>query len=358
MTADRNQARGFTLIELLVVIAIIAILIGLLLPAVQKVREAAARAKCSNNLKQLTLGMHAYESANGFLPPACIKKALQDPNSGGAGSAQQINNSPWPDTTAAYHWSYVILPYLEQDPLYRLVPFAPPPAPATWQSGSFLTALTTKLQVMRCPSSTDSETYDDNSRGIPIPGRAAASYAVVTSNNVTNNNHNDDGGLGGVSRFFGFFILVSGSQSVTIDGTSVSVRRLNGPFGQNDGFKLTAIIDGTSNTAAVGERYRYHNGAGSEGSSGHGGWGTWAVASPHAQNGHNAFSGSTFVPFNPVIPAPTSDTRHLIGFSSRHTGGLNMSFLDGSVRFLRDSTSDATRFAIGSHAGGEVANLD
>jgi prepilin-type N-terminal cleavage/methylation domain-containing protein/prepilin-type processing-associated H-X9-DG protein len=358
MKADRRLARGFTLIELLVVIAIIAILIGLLLPAVQKVREAAARASCGNNLKQLTLAMHGYESANGLLPPACVKKALQDPNSGGAGSAQQINNSPWPDTTAALHWSYLVLPYVEQDNVYRLVPFAPPPPPATWQSGTYLTALTTKLKVMRCPSTTDSETYADNSRGIPIAGRAPASYAVVLSNNVTNNNHNDDGGLGGPSRFFGFFTLVSGSQNVTINGATVNARRLNGPFGQNEGFAFTAIIDGTSNTAALGERYRYNNAAGSEGNSGHGGWGTWAVASPQGQNGHNAFGGSTFVPFNPVIPAPASDTRHLIGFSSRHTGGLNMSFLDGSVRFLRDSTSDATRFAIGSHAGGEIVNLD
>ena len=358
MTPARSRARGFTLIELLVVIAIIAILIGLLLPAVQKVREAAARATCANNLKQLTLAMHAYESANGYLPPSCIKKALQDPNSGGAGSAQQTNNSPWPDTASAVHWSYLVMSYVEQDAVYRLVPFAPPPPPPTWQSGTYRTSLTTKLKVMRCPSSTDLETYDDNSRGVPIPGRAPASYAVVSSNNITNNNHNDDGGLGGISRFFGFFTLVSGNQTVTVDGASVTVRRLNGPFAQNEGFKFVAITDGTSNTAAVGERYRYHNGPGSEGNSGHGGWGTWAVASPQAQNGHNAFSGSTFVPFNPVIPAPASDTRHLIGFSSRHTGGLNMSFLDGSVRFLRDSTSDSARFAIGSHAGGETVNLD
>jgi prepilin-type N-terminal cleavage/methylation domain-containing protein/prepilin-type processing-associated H-X9-DG protein len=359
MRLDRKQARGFTLIELLVVIAIIAILIGLLLPAVQKVREAAARMTCSNNLKQLTLAMHAYESANGFLPPSCIKKALQDPNSGGAGSAQQINNSPWPDTTAALHWSYLILPYVEQDNVYKLVPFAPPPVPATWQSGNYLAMLQTKLKVMRCPSTTDSETYNDNSRGVPIPNRTAASYAVVISNNITNNNHNDDGSLGGASRWFGFFTLISGTQSVPVNGVTITgVRRLNGPFQQNEGFKLTSITDGTSNTAAIGERYRYHNGAGSEGNAGHGGWGTWAVGSPHAQNGHNAFGGSTLVPFNPVIPTPASDTRHLIGFSSRHTGGINMSFLDGSVRFMRDSTSEATRFAIGSHAGGEVTNLE
>ncbi len=358
MKHDRTQGRGFTLIELLVVIAIIAILIGLLLPAVQKVREAAARMKCSNNLKQLTLAMHNYHDTAGTLPPSCIKKALQDPNSGGVGSPQQLNNSPWPDTTAALHWSYLILPYIEQDNLYKTVGFVPPPPPGTWQSGAYLALLQTRLNMMRCPSTSDAETYNDNSRGIAIPNRAAASYAVVISNNIDNNSHNDDGGIGGPSKYFGFYTLVSGNNTRTINGVAVTVRRLNGPFAQNEGFALTAILDGTSNTAAIGERYRYRNDAGSAGNSGHGGWGTFAIGSPFAQNGHNLFSGSTWVPFNPVIPNPASDTRHLIGYSSRHTGGVQMSFLDGSVRFLRDSTSEPVRFAIGSYAGGEVANLD
>jgi prepilin-type processing-associated H-X9-DG protein len=113
-----------------------------------------------------------------------------------------------------------------------------------------------------------------------------------------------------------------------------------------------------SNTAAIGERYRYRNDPGSEGNSGHGGWGTFALGSPMAQNGHNLFSGSTGVPFNIVLPDPAADTRHLIAFTSRHPGGVNMSFLDGSVRFLRDSISEEARFAIGSRAGGEIFDLD
>jgi prepilin-type N-terminal cleavage/methylation domain-containing protein/prepilin-type processing-associated H-X9-DG protein len=347
-----QKRRGFTLIELLVVIAIIAILIGLLLPAVQKVREAAARMTCSNNLKQLTLGMHNYESANGKLPPSCIKRAIQDPGT------EPTINSPWPDYCAALHWSYIILPYIEQENVYKTIPFAPPPPPPTWQSGAYLALLQTKLKVMRCPSTTDADTYDDNSRGVLIPQRAAASYAVVISSNITNNNHNDDGHAGGAVPPFGFHELVPGTNTVTINGVSVKVPRLDGPFNQNIQYPILAISDGTSNTAAIGERYRYRNDAGSAGNSGHGGWGTFALASPQAQNGHNLFSGSTGVPFNIVIPNPASDTRHLIAFTSRHSGGVNMSFLDGSVRFLRDSMADAARMAIGSRAGGEVVSFD
>jgi prepilin-type processing-associated H-X9-DG protein len=296
--------------------------------------------------------MHNYESANGALPPSCIKRAIQDPGT------EPAINGPWPDYCAALHWSYVIAPYLEQDNLFKTIPFAPPPAPPTWQSGSYLALLQTKVKILRCPSTTDLQQYNDNSRGIAIPNRAPASYAVVISNNIDNNNHNDDGRAGGENPPFMFHSLNPGNNTRTINGVSVTVPRLNGPFAQNEEFPFSAIADGLSNTAGIGERYRYRNEAGSEGNAGHGGWGTFSWASPHAQNGHNAFSGSTWVPFNIVIPNPASDTRHLIGFTSRHPGGVNMAFLDGSVRFLRNSTSDAARFAIGSRAGGEVVNLD
>jgi prepilin-type N-terminal cleavage/methylation domain-containing protein/prepilin-type processing-associated H-X9-DG protein len=353
MRIDRTQSRAFTLIELLVVIAIIAILIGLLLPAVQKIREAANRMSCTNNLKQLMLGMHNYESANGTLPPSCIKRAIQDPGT------ETAINSPWPDYCAALHWSYLLLPYIEQQNVFSLIPFAPPPPPTVWQSGAYLTVLQTKIKIMRCPSTSDRLQYDDNSRGIAIPSRAAASYAVVISNNITNNNYNDDGKAGWQVPPFNFYTLVPGNNTVVVNGVSITgVPRLNGPFAQNDAFPFSAIADGLSNTAGIGERYRYRNDAGSEGNAGHGGWGTFSLASPHAQNGHNNFSGSTFVPFNIVIPTPASDTRHLIGFTSRHPGGVNMAFLDGSVRFLKDSTSDTVRFAIGSRAGGEIVDLN
>jgi prepilin-type N-terminal cleavage/methylation domain-containing protein/prepilin-type processing-associated H-X9-DG protein len=350
VTLQRSRSRGFTLIELLVVIAIIAILIALLVPAVQKVRSAAARMQCTNNLKQIMLAMHNYGDANSHLPPSCVKKSIQDPTTGN--NAGQ--NTPY--NPAALHWSYLILPFIEGDTLYKTLPYGPPPPPppgsgsnppnletsTAWLNPPYLNALQTPLPFMRCPATTDKLFYDDNSRGVLVPGRASASYVVVISGfNGFINNHNDDGSAGGRNPPFGYFQLIH--------------TRLNGPFGQNTAYRLTDMLDGTSNTAGVGERYRYSENAGNNG---HGGWGIFAVGSPHAQNGHNLFSGATNIPFNPVIPNPASDTTHLIGFSSRHGGGVMFAFLDGSVRYITDATSLAIRLAIGTRAGEEPVNFD
>src|SRR5262245_43532709 len=105
MTRSLLSRRAFTLIELLVVIAIIAVLIGLLLPAIQKAREAAARAQCSNNLKQMGLALHAFHDANQFLPPGLTRNI---PAGGNADSSSPV-----------FYWSYFILPYVEQVGVYE-----------------------------------------------------------------------------------------------------------------------------------------------------------------------------------------------------------------------------------------------
>jgi prepilin-type processing-associated H-X9-DG protein len=315
------------------------------------------------------------------MPPSCWKKAIQDPTT--AGNAA-VENQQW--NPAALHWSHIIAPYMEMESVYSLVPNAPPPGPppgsgsapgnlvtsAAWTSPPYITALQTVFPFMRCPSTSDLTTYDDNSRGVLIPGRKPASYAIVISGhpNITNN-HNDDGNIAGAAvPPFNFYPLVPGNQNIDIGGATIATGqpRLNGPFNQNSRFTFSDILDGTSNTAAVGERYRYHNHfisgqADPAGNNGHGGWGTFFIASPHAQNGHNVFSGNTGFPFNPVIPAPpatpnfVSNTIHLFSYTSRHPGGVNFCMVDGSVRFLRDSTSEFVRSAIGSRKGGEAVQV-
>src|SRR3712207_1855946 len=132
-TSPSRQARGFTLIELLVVIAIIAILIGLLLPAVQKVREAAARMSCQNNLKQMGLALHNYHDANNVLPPAKI-------NGGSYGDLTGVKSHyPADGTFKVYNLTgfTLLLPYIEQDNLYKQYDFTKPSSNAAWTRDTY-----------------------------------------------------------------------------------------------------------------------------------------------------------------------------------------------------------------------------
>src|SRR5262249_2326562 len=137
---SRGGRRGFTLIELLVVIAIIAVLIGLLLPAVQKVREAANRMSCTNNLKQIGLAVHNYESTYRFLPPARTSGGGQAPLNPRFG----ITNT----TVYVEHgWGQYLLPYLEQESLYKQYNFN-----LDWRHPNNRPVVRTHLKILICPS--------------------------------------------------------------------------------------------------------------------------------------------------------------------------------------------------------------
>jgi prepilin-type N-terminal cleavage/methylation domain-containing protein/prepilin-type processing-associated H-X9-DG protein len=347
MSTPRPKRSGFTLIELLVVIAIIGILIGLLLPAVQKVREAAARVKCQNNLKQIGLALNGYHDAYGFLPPGMARISEQD---------------QYGTVTGKYNatsWSYFLLPHVEQANLYKTIPFVAYP---DWTTGAYLQAAQAQLSVYRCPSSTDLPSYTTTSGGT-IVDRAAISYALNGSGSIGNPAsasgagecmlHMDDGNwqpTGGFNNW-GFY-------------TAYPWRR-DGAFYQNSTTRLAQVIDGTSNTVAGGERVRLITNPAfyPENEYAHGDeYGTWAMGTLWAENHLETAIGSIGIPLN-YNPQTTTYIRFAASntggaYSSKHAGGgVNVVYLDGSVHFLDPHIADSVRLALGTIQGGETTTL-
>src|SRR5262245_46298538 len=227
----RVQARrqAFTLIELLVVIAIIAILIGLLLPAVQKVREAAARMKCANNLKQLGLGAHAYHDVNKRLPPAV--EIAQLPANNFAANLVSAYRTP----SFGPNWAIYLLPYIEQDNLFKTI------KPKNYlDSGgsdqSWRAAATQTIPIMLCPS-------DQSNQQQSFTLNTGQFNAFWARGNYAAN--------GGASWFNG---TVNGRDSSSPQSNSFT-GTWGGPMGINWGATLTQIsqVDGTAATILFNE---------------------------------------------------------------------------------------------------------
>jgi prepilin-type N-terminal cleavage/methylation domain-containing protein/prepilin-type processing-associated H-X9-DG protein len=294
---------GFTLVELLVVIAIIGVLVGLLLPAVQKVREAANRIKCTNNLKQIALACHNYHDANRAFPLAY--------------------------DYFAYNTEIIpLLPYLEQDALYRQFQAVGGWADPTIPGGP----ASTPLALLACPSDA-------------LPSPPAAHFKTDTDVYV---------GLGSYLGNYGA-TPADGSQVIGLDGIFVQ-------FGAAP-VSIPAITDGTSNTILFGERYSNDPNwgpiAAAFGSTDipfYGLVATWAYGSPGPL-------GDGFYPLNYLFPPFTSVDAVNLGprayaFGSGHPAGANFALCDGSVRFLSNAVNNTPTLlpALCTRAGGEVVD--
>jgi prepilin-type N-terminal cleavage/methylation domain-containing protein/prepilin-type processing-associated H-X9-DG protein len=315
----RIETRGFTLIELLVVIAIIGVLIALLLPAVQAAREAARRAQCTNNLKQVGLALHNYHDANGVFPSSM---------------------NSWSAARTAYFTAFTaILPYLEQRPLfegYNLDLDNTDPANTT------VTA--SRVAVYLCPTMTlprpkPDPQFNDFAAPASYAMSSGSRYAWAWSNTTLY------GRLDGV--------LIPNEETPGPGMPVVGV----GPVG------LQGITDGTAQTYMVGEQdyaLKHYDFSPPDPRAGQpkGGGGVWSDGYPAS----GTFS--AFGPFNGheyFGPGSRPDYREASGvasFRSQHPGGANFLYADGSVRFMKEGISRPTYRALSTRAGGEVLGAD
>jgi len=326
--------RGFTLIELLVVIAIIAILIGLLLPAVQKVREAAARAKCQNKIKQLTLALHTYESAHGVFPAGTVNlspasgtiAAGDDPNGRNGGGAVGIGGP----------WICYILPQMEQPTLYQYFEKIRTERPEVvdWFGNGTYAATPIgdqHLDAMDCPTHPFNDEKLANGTGMEhlARGNYAACYGKVGYGTI----HTTNPATGGI-------------------------------FGNNSKVRITDISDGSSNTLCLSElKYRQPSGTGPSLQDSRGVWtyGTMGGNTFTTLNGPNTTVpdgvwGCRSMPSEgmPCVQVGSPYASMHAAARSYHVGGVSVSFGDGSVRFVRDTITLATWQAWGSRGGAET----
>lgn len=322
----RKHQRGFTLIELLVVIAIIAVLIALLLPAVQQAREAARRAQCRNQLKQVALAIHNYESTHTCFPPGQIRV--------------QFSSSP---RVRGWTMFVQLLPYFDQGSLYNRWDFANPLANES--NGNTATV----LPVLICPSSTLPQN--------PFTKTSGVRYALTSY-----------GGNGGTQSHPP--ASVSGDGMFAGTGPAITTP----PTVQHGLVRIRDVTDGTSLTLLLGERNHTDTNYDTFYSGGYtqnpmAGWGYWASAG--GQFATTDLTMSSFGPINYRLPFSFSNKpgsisssatfdaapeviNRMCAFGSQHVGGCHFALVDGSVRFVSENIDSTVLRGLSTRAGAEV----
>jgi len=290
-----RRASAFTLIELLVVIAIIAVLIGLLLPAVQKVREAANRMSCTNNLKQMGIAFHSYNDTFGTLPPGWM-------------TSPTGNIAPNP----GWAWSLLVLPFIEQDSLYKTInPNLSTPGPVTVTPGP--NSNLGNCNTPPYPLTVDGTVITQDTMQTPLK-------VYLCPSDRTNETMNNFFGNCGKNNYVVNRYVCGPDAGLLPNATG------GGAGSKRNALAVSRIQDGTSNTIMVGEREKVYN--------------IGATTLVRHNNTSASFEGRPGPGLNPRPAAGTTyntGSAQRLAFSSNHSGGCNFVFCDGSVHFIANT---------------------